>query len=236
MQPRIGRGRSFLKGTTLKLYHGTTAKVARAALTGGLRPRGNRKSNWDVPSRADAVYLTSAYALHFATACANPKEKLLGIVEVESDRLNPFRLAPDEDFLEQCGRKHDGVEGDMHARTKHYRDQLWGYQCETGGKPNWLHSVEGLGNCAHEGPIPVKAITRIALVSKERQDIIWASDPTISLLNFRLLGDYYNALTGVIFDEEPPADTLKGVYGDTLKKLSGKRDGIEIVERLKEAA
>lgn len=221
----------------MKLYHGTTARVARAALTGGLRPRGNRKSNWEhAPSRSDAVYLTSAYALHFATCCENDREKQWGIVEVETDRLNPFRLAPDEDFLEQRGRKHDGVEGDMLARTKHYRDRLWNYQCDTDGKPNWLHSVEGLGNCAHEGPIPADAITRIALISKDRSDIRWASDPTISLINFRILGGYYNALTGLIFGDEPPADALAGTYGDTLARLTGKPDGIEILERAREAA
>lgn len=221
----------------MKLYHGTTAKVARAALAGGLRARGNRKSNWEhAPSRPDAVYLTSAYAMHFATCCADPKEKLWGIVEVETDRLNPFRLAPDEDFLEQRGRKHDGVDGDMLARTKHYRDRLWGFQCDTGGKPNWLHSVEGLGNCAHEGPIPADAVTRVALISKDRADIRWASDPTISLINFRILGGYYKALTAVIFGDEPDESALAGMYGDTLAKLVGKPEGIEIIKRMHEAA
>ncbi|MGW8177299.1 MAG: hypothetical protein ACWGQW_00660, partial [bacterium] len=59
----------------MKLYHGTSARVARKAGQQGLKPRGKRKSNWDVPSRSDLVYLTLAYAAYFAAVASKPKEK-----------------------------------------------------------------------------------------------------------------------------------------------------------------
>lgn len=57
----------------MRLYHGTTEAVARAALAQGLAPRAltRAKGNWDKhPSNPHAVYLTTAYAGYFA-ACAS---------------------------------------------------------------------------------------------------------------------------------------------------------------------
>lgn len=90
----------------MRLYHGTTEAVARAALAQGLAPRSltQAKGNWDKhPSNPHAVYLTTAYAGYFA-ACASDDGNKWGLVEIETDLLDVARLVPDEDWLEQVSR------------------------------------------------------------------------------------------------------------------------------------
>jgi hypothetical protein len=82
----------------MKIYHGTTAKVAKQSLKHGLHPRiihGN--SNWkhsDTESNPYMVYLTTAYAPYFALNAIGDKDTHFGIVEIDLDKLDKFALYP----------------------------------------------------------------------------------------------------------------------------------------------
>jgi hypothetical protein len=91
---------------TDKLYHGTSAALIPRLEREGLLPRthSKNKGNWGhtVPSNPKAVYLTDAYAWHFAAASSKDTGLIL---EIDKSKLKPWKLAPDEDFLEQVSRK-----------------------------------------------------------------------------------------------------------------------------------
>lgn len=195
----------------MKLYHGTTGAVARKAIAGqGIQPRRlSKRSNWtNCPSHPDAVYLTNAYPLYFA---AQHNVEVAAVVEVETDRLNPFQLLPDEDALEQNGRGNDGLPGHwtMRQRTVNYRNRLRNFADGS----NWEKSLDCLGTCAHLGVIPPAAITRVAFIhTKDAIALVWEGmQPMISLLNFRYCGDRYKALTASIWTEAREGVTIQEV-------------------------
>lgn len=193
----------------MKLYHGTCASNLPRVLRSGLKGRGKRKGNWEhsILSHPEAVYLTNAYSLYYAMTASKNKRGV--IFEIDTDRLNSFDMAPDEDFLGQAAKHIDdlqpiwdrfaGAENQLFAATEYFRDNIDEYQWL------WHHSIDYLGNCCHLGPIPKDAITRYAVIPDVHRMVQWA-DPTISLMNFRILGDYYKALSSCLFGEWPEQD------------------------------
>lgn len=183
----------------MRLFHGTAASVANKAIAEGLRPRRETKrSNWtNCPSHPGGVYLTDAYPIYFA---AQHNVAVAAVVEVETDRLNPFSLVPDEDVLEQVGRTQDGLPSKwtMRQRTVHYRNRLREYANGAGG---WKKSLEAMGTCCYLGAIPPAAITRIAFIdTKEAIQLVWdGMQPSISLLNYRFRGEYYRDLAASVW-------------------------------------
>jgi hypothetical protein len=179
----------------MRLYHGTTVKVATLALKQGLTPRNSHgKSNWKhtVESNPDLVYLTTAYAAYYAM-CATDSDSF-GIVEIDTDWLDDDKMLPDEDFIEQATRnnKKAGVKGKtMEERTAYIRDHIHGFQSY------WETSVKHLGNCAHEGLIPPSAIKRVSIVKWKKCKAMsgQAMQPAIVLANFALMGKRYELLT-----------------------------------------
>ena len=223
------------------LYHGTTEKVARAALTEGLLTREDSgvESRWDVhPSSPEHVYLTETYAGYFALQASGMNERW-GIVEVDTERLGFWDFVPDEDFLEQCSRGPDWPDCEefagiraartMEARTAWFRDHLRLF-------PHlWEDSVKVLGNCAHAGGIDPVGITRIALFDPKSNPSIAVActDPAIMPLNHQICGDKYRALTAWLMgDAVDPAclvgfgwelfnDEQQEQYAEQLNKVSG---------------
>ena len=167
------------------LYHGTSTKYLDKILKKGLTPRKSLgvKSNWDAESRDDMIYLTSAYAPYFAQACvgSNGGDPLVLEVEVESNNLYP-----DEDFLEQYLRNKNITKGDIHERTKFYKDNLEVFKHYT------KKSLNGLGNACHKGIIYPKRIRRYVVLDARK--IIMYSDPTITRANYTILGHHYNEI------------------------------------------
>lgn len=180
----------------MKLYHGTTAQVAERALVEGLKTRRStgHKSQWAAnPSHPGAVYLTDAYALYFALhTLKDPKDgDRIGVVEVDATGLDA--LVPDEDVLEQVGRmKGDQVGGNLATRTRWYRKRLHQYQ----GAEQWKQSIAAMGTVAHLGDIPPQAVTRVALVDPQKQYDMMATamDPTITVMNYLIVGQKYRDL------------------------------------------
>jgi hypothetical protein len=218
----------------MKLYHGTSSRFLERIKSKGLEPRNmHGTSNWKhtVQSNGNFVYLTNAYALTFAiNSLTDAHKELACIIEMDTDFLNFFELCPDEDALEQTSRKQDALpeKWDMKRRTVWYRNRLRQY----GGQ--WPASLKALGNCAHYGTISPSAFTRIALVDVlKNAPLAWtALDPTITLLNYELVGMKYRNLTRLIFGEksEPLGDTHPLSHVNVgLQGLT--RDGITILER-----
>lgn len=174
----------------MKLYHGTSARHLRRILESGIQPRGKRKSTWEHASRPDAVYLTSgAYAVHFAKNAVRGSEDVL-IVEVEITCLTYSQLVPDEDCLEQVTRtcpEWSHIGRTMAARTKWFRDRLHEFQA------HWADSLKCLGTCAYLGNIPQAAITQ-AITIRNTHPILWLVDPSISILNYQILGPQYDTM------------------------------------------
>ena len=185
----------------MKLYHGTSIRNLKRILRDGLQPRGTRAGNWKdtVESHPEAVYLTVAYSLYYALCARRGKDRDALILEIDSNKLNPFCLCPDEDFLAEVNRKKF-PDKTLYEVTAHYRDELEEWN------DAWELSVQHLGNCCYMGDIPPQAITRFAIVPNIGGWIRW-SDPTICLPNFQFMGDYYKALSAKLFGDPVEYET-----------------------------
>ena len=227
----------------MRLYHGTSAIVARKALDEGLLPRCETEveSHWtECPSRDDLVYLTTAYAGYFAVQATKELDKW-GIVEIDTDLLPEFAeyLVPDEDWLEQATRSaHDlppEYEAlDMIERTAYWRERLHTLT------DLWEDSVKGLGNCAHLGPIPTYSITRVSIFDPRSNPgiALIALDPTISILNYQIIGGKYRAMLRWLMGEDVTPKELIGIEGicypskylDKIESALAMRDGLEVIK------
>lgn len=210
----------------MKLYHGTSRTALDRILVDGIKPRGDTgKTNWKstVDSNPDCVYLTEGYALHFALQAGKSLGDL-AIVEVDTNRLYTSNLLPDEDAIEQSNRGKDSLPDtwNMKKRTLYYRKCLLRYA----GQHHV--SIKALGTCCHIGTIPVAAITRTATLDlNNNMAMRFACDPTISLINYQIMGGFYRQFTRHIFDDEIDVnDCGFPQYSDTLRILP--RDGIVV--------
>ena len=219
------------------LYHGTSERHLDSILRDGLKPRGRKRGNWTgYPSISGHVYLTEAYAGYFATVAAKKGERAL-IVEVclEDDS----RLYPDEDFIAQAlAAKEKRTIDDFHDHAvkciAYYRDYVQA-------------SLDGLGNASHRGVIPLSAISRYVVIdtAAQRDTIMLALDPTISLLNYQFCGEKYRSLNSWFFGDRPEFDlgfagqdnesyvamfaAKQPGYRDYVERLFANREGIEVV-------
>lgn len=198
------------------IYHGTTERVARLALTEGLRPREDTgtKGNWEhtSPSHPGLVYLTTAYAAYFALSAVGEGERM-GIVEIDLERLDVARLRPDEDYLEEVRDHHDEMaqvcsgcptSGGRFEVTAWLRDNIDRFA------GIWKESAARLGNCAYAGTVPPEAITRISVVAPS---VVMgacgvALDPAIRVGNYQVCGGLYRALTRWFMGESVPLSDL----------------------------
>ena len=189
------------------LYHGTNTNNLDKILKDGLYPRGNSEGNWThtIRSRNDMVYLTNSYAVYFAICSIGEDDMYDGFVkpvvlEVEVDACN---LYPDEDFMEQATRNNTmwqdyfmsiGHE-DMTARTEYFRDNISEFQ------DDYTNSLEYLGNACYLGEIKPESIKRYSVLDANK---VWDySDPTITLMNYRIMGSRYRKLSKKLMWENP---------------------------------
>lgn len=225
------------------LYHGTSFKNWENIKEKGLLPRKlGSSSNWEhtVESDPNTVYLTDAYAMYFSYQCTDQNENTglmdkAVILEIDSTVLNQKKFVADEDALEQTSRNVPGGDGlptsmSMEDRTIHYRKMAKRY-AEVGYGHEW--SLKALGTCGYKDKIPLKAITRVAIIdlTKQKQLSVFL-DPSISIMNYRIVGAKYRALNALIFGNEPKPEDM-----DFLKQLhmnididNFNRDGISIEE------
>jgi len=213
-----------------RLFHGTSLKHLPSILEEGLLPRAGsgHEGYWDVESASDRVYLTRAYAPYYAFCAANTDETLPVILEVDIDQISTSLLIPDEDFLEQQVRRQyeQGADtlwkelgGNMNDVTEYFREHA----------PNMSHwaepSLDNLGTCAYLGEIPLDAIKRILVVKSGTRSLLAVSDPTITLLNYTLMGAYYRNLSGMMVDgPEYPMEEDMLASSDSLPELYQRLD------------
>lgn len=207
--------------TESRLYHGTSSKYLGRIKAEGLQPRSKTKAkgNWThtVDSNRKAIYLTDAYAWHFA-ATASEKEPGL-IIELDKTLLLPWLLCPDEDFMEQASRKlgptKDNpdlapVEWDMKRRTKHYR-KLSEFNAKLAPQ-----SLEHMGTAAYYGRIPWSAVTRYVTIDWSKLDMalyMQAVDSMVSIANYKILAERHRALTKWFFgDRVTPAEVTGNAH------------------------
>lgn len=181
------------------IYHGTSARHLSRIRRDGIKPRGTRKGNWkhSVDSNPNAVYLTTAYAIYFAACATEPHEKML-VLEIDTDKLNLSLMLPDEDFLAQSYRAVTRDKLSLNQLSAAFREDLFRYQSY------WEASIEDLGTCCYYDTIPVEAITRAIMIdaSKNAQLIMNALDPSITLVNYHIMGQHYRDLTQWAFGAE----------------------------------
>lgn len=216
----------------MKLYHGTSAAKIPAILRDGLKPRGRRTGNWkhSIESNPGYVYLTNAYAIYFAGNTAKDKEPL-AVIEIDSTKLNPFCLAPDEDFLEQVTRKKGPapLDKDYKFRTRWYRKRLSEFS------QYWEKSLEGLGTCCHFDDIGPEAITRVATLPYETYlDLIMhGMDPSITVMNYAICGAKYRNYIHWLFDDALEPDPMRREddpsFPDDIREMIGR--GNQMPER-----
>lgn len=234
----------------MKLYHGTSERLAKKILKSGPKPRESTGNggHWKhtVDSREDAVYLTDIYGLFFAGHAARTKKDGRAVIfEIDIDKLYESRLVPDEDFLEQATRSQpiEGlIDDNMESRTIYFR--MFSHLPHL--QQYWLKSLEGLGTICHLGEIPREAITRMVYLDLRKRTELWimSGDPTISLMNHLICKQKYSALTNWIFGEvvnpydilmitKKQVDTYPEFYFGAVKSTEEMLDdhtGIEIVD------
>ena len=176
------------------LYHGTSTKFMHDILENGIKCRRKRESLWpEHPSCRDRVYLTNAYAVHFAAnACLTVGGDPM-IVEVDvSGQIN--NLVPDEDVMAQVSW------GDMpELKDMNLKERTVYWAKRTHDLPHFAtFSLEKLGTVAHMGDIPSWCLNTHLILPKGH-DALLGHDPTISLMNYKLLGKgYAKALTKLV--------------------------------------
>ncbi len=241
---------------TKKGYHGTSTATLDDILENGIRPRSvTGKSNWDkFKSRDDMVYLTTAYPLYFAfNAMASPEAEKCVVIEVDINKLEKKKIYPDEDFLAQViaevqGETLERVHPVIRMNLEKYRNA-------------WRESLKNMGSVCHKGHIQVEAITRYAVVDVKHQAQLVHSclDPTITYMNYQIMGSYYEGIVawimgdiaelphverarndlkaGKFMERKDPKNAIKGFVKNCEERIEAwskwPRTGIEVVDMSK---
>jgi hypothetical protein len=182
-----------IQEATLKLYHGTSIKHLESILKQGIKPRGKKQGVWDkCPSRHDRVYLSNCYAPYFAFSA---DEDTGVIFEIDTDKLDARKMGADEDVVAQVLHTHDKTQ-DLFELTKSIKLEKF--------DAVWDKSLEAMGTCSYKGAIPVKAITRYAIVDFSKATWLWVrcADISISLIHHAFCGKEQENLTAWIFGDE----------------------------------
>jgi len=182
------------------------------------------------------VYLTTAYAPFFAIMASEEKHKAL-LLEIDTDRLDPELLYPDEDFVAQClahqrqeplRQVHDEVREEIEAYRHHAGD-----------------SLNLLGNVAYRGTVAPSAISRYCVADPALQSqLFWIGlDPCISPLNYQFCGEKYRTIIAWMFGDREDFVVSYGEqmqsallemnpeYEAQMRRLWQSRDGISVITK-----
>jgi hypothetical protein len=123
------------------------------------------------------------------------------VLEVDTDLLDSFRLRPDEDWIAWCLNvtcPDDSLE--KRQRSAHHL-----LQHNLAVRHLWGESLLAQGTCGHAGMISAKAIRRYATLDPTTKEqvglMLKALDPSITVLNYRLMGEFYRTLTAWFFGD-----------------------------------
>jgi hypothetical protein len=158
------------------LYHGTSAENAKRIEKKGFIP--DKKYNWRIKSKKGFVYLSLAYAPFYAMNCMTNK---LAMIKVEVDTKDLF---PDDDYVMlSLGKKvYTQKELNKVSLSKH--------------KDLWEHSLHFMGNASARP----KSIKIVKVTYFDGRYLIFKCDPTITPINYMIMGGYYEKLSEWISD------------------------------------
>lgn len=173
----------------LTLYHGTAKRHLKKILHQGLKPRGKGTSNWQGfgESRPDLVYLTDCYAAFYASMACKKKGDQAVVLKLSIDPAK-IRLYADEEFLfnllkgsVKMSTREDAIRIYNNLNPKNIPLSAKGL--------TWVESLRFMGTVSCDA-VPPNAIVGYALES-DALDFISHCDPSISPMNYRILGEKY---------------------------------------------
>lgn len=186
------------------LLHGTTSKKLAQIAREGLRPRHGRRgsTNWSKhPSHPKAVYLTTAYAMHYGY-CAAADGDFITILDIDVASLGRETLVADEDSYATA--RVEGFEWvqelSLPDRVAYWRNNLKATDA--------AQSLRVLGNCACMGSIAPAAIKAVRLLSRQEVAMLTVGvcDPVIHPMNFKLMGGYFQRFNAWLVGRDTVAD------------------------------
>lgn len=228
------------------VYHGTTATVAREAVTKGLHPRGDQgTTNWpSLPSNLNMVYMTKSWSLAYAAKAvenAANSDSLAAIIEIDTEKLVKENLRPDEDFLKDYRQLLDQftryrsqweqgllriwekfpeirpIEGETFAAFSEDVEVM---------QAHWQRSLELLGTVAYKGIIPPTVIVRYAIIdTKNTHSLIkYSRMLSVRIMNYLMGRDQQAALIKLIFDRQslPYQNPKGGLSSAEIEKYNNK--------------
>lgn len=160
----------------------------------------------------DTVYLTAAYAAHFAIAASGSTGTAGVILEVDTCKLDEEKMVPDEDLFVaelQAGMLRE-THTDVRAFVKRHFDELIHVI-------TWEEALSYLGTCGYRGVVPVSAVRRIAVIDmiKNPRVGMWLSDTAISPIGYAAMGH------SLKIDLEWLMDGAEGVRPNPYEELIG---------------
>lgn len=186
----------------ITLYHGTSIKNADVIMKEGFVSRKNN-GNWDGKylSKDDFVYFTSAYPFFYGGNAAEEKDEMASVIKIEVDEKY---LYPDEDFIIQAGSSaHIPKDLDL-ERYRHHG----------------IDSLNSLGNVAIKDLDKIKVIARKDFKISEM--CMWC-DPSMSIMNFRIMGEYYKELTNNWFEGKDWKINFETFLNKTRKEIKNEQ-------------
>ena len=192
------------------LYHGTTERLLGTILRDGLRPRKpGTKGNWPkVPSGSGRVYMTEGYAMYYAFATTREKERLV-VLAIDTDKLDPWMFVPDEDWIAQRMKMEDPSNTTpLLALTKRCR------KLAVERADLWEYSLKDMGTVGYLGTIPPSAIVKYAIIEREAYIplIFRGHDPSVGIMNHRIMGAVYRGWMDWLFVGKTEADWVGGKF------------------------
>jgi len=183
---RLGKHRHLI------LYHGTSKKNLEKILKEGIKPRGDKKSNWETgigTSRNDLVYLTYCYACYYAGEACKEDDDIPVVIKVRINQ-NKTELFPDEEYIFRASQDkwkdmsdtdkislYNSLDPKMSRINPNLRDV-------------WKESLKFMGTVCVES-VPVHNIIGYAELSFKDAELYEHIDPSVSPENYYSLSAFY---------------------------------------------
>lgn len=201
------------------MYFGTNAKNIADIQSHGLLPRNGAQS---VPM---TLSFAPYYALHKA---AGKNERFALMVEIDLHKINPYKLVPSADFMEQLTRS-DPLFAEVHNKLKSHNARVkWFAQRIEKFNKHAGASLAMIGNIGYAGAIPRDAITRMVqfdVYSPYVRRLL--GRPEVSPLGYSLMGKYYLQMTKFAFGDEL---TMTGLHPRLVAQFSEvSRTGLKVL-------
>jgi len=181
------------------LYHGTNERLLAKILKYGLKPRGERKSNFDGAmgeSRNDLVYLTNCYAPYYAGLSCLKKNDVPVIIKLSIDP-DKTKLYLDEEFIFRLiiGEKKNRQQITNKEISKIYKS----INPKTAGKKFWNkkeeRNIDWRDSLNFMGTVACSYVSRKDLIGvareKRKLEFVLNCDPSITPINYEICGPRY---------------------------------------------